>query len=306
MLTRCSACATTFRVTPEQLKARLGRVRCGSCQTVFNALDSLIEETAQSTAESLPDTPLTPLAVPVEMPEPATLAPVSEAPLSEEVDTIPSLAPEDAPDIPDILLESSFVSTVEAADSAAEEAPAPLADPVVIDPPLPTFDPLPEILPAKPLRWPWITGLVLGLMLLVLQAVLHFRVELSVLVPELKPALIAACQPFACSVPLPAHADLLIIESSDLHPGEHKGQLQLTATLKNRAPFPQSYPLLELTLNDIADRPLIVRSLRPEEYLPPTRALAAGFAAQSDLALSLDLDVGDTPAAGYRLYIYYP
>ena len=44
MLTRCPACATHFRVTPEQLKARSGRVRCGECQQVFNALDSLIEE----------------------------------------------------------------------------------------------------------------------------------------------------------------------------------------------------------------------------------------------------------------------
>ena len=38
------SCATHFRVTPEQLKARTGRVRCGECQNVFNALDSLIEE----------------------------------------------------------------------------------------------------------------------------------------------------------------------------------------------------------------------------------------------------------------------
>jgi predicted Zn finger-like uncharacterized protein len=44
MLTRCPACATHFRVTPEQLKARSGRVRCGECQHVFNALDTLIEE----------------------------------------------------------------------------------------------------------------------------------------------------------------------------------------------------------------------------------------------------------------------
>jgi predicted Zn finger-like uncharacterized protein len=44
MLTRCPSCATHFRVTPEQLKARSGRVRCGECQNVFNALDSLIEE----------------------------------------------------------------------------------------------------------------------------------------------------------------------------------------------------------------------------------------------------------------------
>jgi predicted Zn finger-like uncharacterized protein len=44
MLTRCPACATHFRVTPDQLKLRAGRVRCGECQHVFNALDTLIEE----------------------------------------------------------------------------------------------------------------------------------------------------------------------------------------------------------------------------------------------------------------------
>lgn len=44
MLTRCPACATHFRVTAEQLKARSGRVRCGACRHAFNALDALIEE----------------------------------------------------------------------------------------------------------------------------------------------------------------------------------------------------------------------------------------------------------------------
>jgi predicted Zn finger-like uncharacterized protein len=43
MLTRCPRCQTTFRVTPEQIKARQGRVRCGECMDVFNALDTLIE-----------------------------------------------------------------------------------------------------------------------------------------------------------------------------------------------------------------------------------------------------------------------
>jgi predicted Zn finger-like uncharacterized protein len=43
MLTRCPECATVFRVTPDQLKARQGRVRCGRCHRVFNAIDALIE-----------------------------------------------------------------------------------------------------------------------------------------------------------------------------------------------------------------------------------------------------------------------
>ena len=69
MLTRCPACTTHFRVTPEQLKVRTGRVRCGECQHVFNALDSLIEE---------------PVAVPLPMaavavPPMPTFEPVSEA-----------------------------------------------------------------------------------------------------------------------------------------------------------------------------------------------------------------------------------
>jgi|GEM_PF-296687 len=41
MLTRCPSCSTAFRVTPEQLKIRAGKVRCGHCNTVFNALETL-------------------------------------------------------------------------------------------------------------------------------------------------------------------------------------------------------------------------------------------------------------------------
>ncbi|MCL2161910.1 MAG: zinc-ribbon domain-containing protein [Betaproteobacteria bacterium] len=43
MLTRCPGCQTVFRLTSEQLLARQGRVRCGSCLHPFNALDHLAE-----------------------------------------------------------------------------------------------------------------------------------------------------------------------------------------------------------------------------------------------------------------------
>jgi predicted Zn finger-like uncharacterized protein len=44
MLTRCPACRTVFRVTPEALRARRGRVRCGRCRAAFDALAALTEE----------------------------------------------------------------------------------------------------------------------------------------------------------------------------------------------------------------------------------------------------------------------
>lgn len=53
--TRCPNCQTTFRVSNEQLKAAGGKVRCGHCTHVFNALFCLVakvpEETVTSRAE---------------------------------------------------------------------------------------------------------------------------------------------------------------------------------------------------------------------------------------------------------------
>ncbi len=49
MVTSCPSCATTFRVSHDQLKARQGKVRCGKCETVFDAFKTLA---------SLPDEPL--------------------------------------------------------------------------------------------------------------------------------------------------------------------------------------------------------------------------------------------------------
>ena len=39
--TTCPSCGTSFRVTPQQLAARQGQVRCGHCNTLFNGLETL-------------------------------------------------------------------------------------------------------------------------------------------------------------------------------------------------------------------------------------------------------------------------
>jgi len=53
MFTQCPQCDKTFKVTGEQLKQASGRVRCGSCNHVFNALESFegavsIDSTAET------------------------------------------------------------------------------------------------------------------------------------------------------------------------------------------------------------------------------------------------------------------
>src|SRR2546423_13667765 len=41
LITTCTQCAARFRVTPAQLNARQGQVRCGRCRAVFNGFQSL-------------------------------------------------------------------------------------------------------------------------------------------------------------------------------------------------------------------------------------------------------------------------
>lgn len=53
-ITACPQCQTRFRVTEEQLEVRNGKVRCGRCEHVFNALETLIEETPLLAAEPAP------------------------------------------------------------------------------------------------------------------------------------------------------------------------------------------------------------------------------------------------------------
>ena len=72
MLTQCPNCQTTFRVTTEILRVADGQVRCGRCQTQFDALDRLIDENepAQPAARA-PRTTHTPAAERIEVDEPA-------------------------------------------------------------------------------------------------------------------------------------------------------------------------------------------------------------------------------------------
>src|SRR5664279_4666769 len=43
LATRCTSCGTVFRVVQDQLKVSEGWVRCGHCNEVFNALETLFD-----------------------------------------------------------------------------------------------------------------------------------------------------------------------------------------------------------------------------------------------------------------------
>jgi predicted Zn finger-like uncharacterized protein len=374
MLTRCPACATHFRVTAEQLKARSGRVRCGECQHVFNALDSLIEEPMVVLVPTPPETalptiaPHRPDAEPQATDAAATQADEVDAPPAPAAESVPEtpfqalqlppLAQPDAkyPSVPDSFptaepatdetevraasareaselraadtdpgaSESSALDTVasdaapsaqDPSDTAGSETAAAEAIASALEVPAAANDAAggtedssePFPVPPPPPRWPWAIGSLIALTVIGLQLLLAFRVEISVLWPEAKPSLVALCEVADCEVGLPTKVGMVGIEASDLHPdSEHKGRLALSATLKNRAPFAQQFPHLELTLTDTADQAVARKVLAPADYLPPKSSIANGMPSNADILVAIGIDSGSLTASGYRLYLFYP
>jgi predicted Zn finger-like uncharacterized protein len=289
VLTRCPSCATHFRVTPEQLKARAGRVRCGECQNVFNALDTLIEEPLAASA-------------------PTADVGVAPAPTIEELSDWP---PEAGESFSSALTASPAVEASAAliarGAKTAEASPATESAAVAVNAEPDDWSADFAEPPPAPRRWPWVVGSLVALIALGLQAVLAFRVELSVLWPESKPKLVALCNAVGCEVGFPARIALVGIEASDLHPdSERKGRLALSAILKNRAPFAQQYPHLELTLTDTADKAIARKVLTPADYLPPKTPSSSGMPPNADIAVIVGVDSGELAASGYRLYVFYP
>ncbi len=158
-------------------------------------------------------------------------------------------------------------------------------------------------------RTGWATGAVLAGVALFLQAVFVYRTELSVLFPAVRQPLTAVCQALGCTVPWPRKAELMAIETSDLESDRrHDGVLVLNAQIRNRAPFPQEYPALELTLTDERDQPVLRRVLAPAEYLPQATSeqLAGGLAGGAEASVRVHLHPGALKPVGYRLYLFYP
>lgn len=289
LVTRCPSCATTFRVLPAQLAARGGRVRCGQCSVVFDGVSNMLDDDdiaalpvapspQTSLLESRTETEATPNAdeaLPVEE--------QAESP-APPADAEPGTPIGDQPSPPEI------------------DTPAPVA--VLSPEPAPAF--LAPVRSQPTRRAAWAVFATLGACGLALQAALAFRSEVAVLLPAARPQIEAACGLLGCDIRLPRRADLMSIESSDLQADtQRQGVIVLNALLRNRAPFAQEYPDLELTLTDQGDQPLVRRVLRPDDYLQDKRA-AIGLGGGAEEAVRVRIEAGGLLATGYQLFLFYP
>ncbi|PAS95550.1 MAG: hypothetical protein CGU28_12325 [Candidatus Dactylopiibacterium carminicum] len=153
----------------------------------------------------------------------------------------------------------------------------------------------------------WAAGLFLLLLLILLQGAYLFRMEIPRAVPDWRPALERACALINCNVPYPRNAELVSLEGHSFNPEDGaEGNYRLIMTLFNRASYPQEWPHVELTITDRFDIAISRRVLKPGEWLPTAYRHLPAFESHTEVTASLGLNIGELPAAGYRLYVFYP
>lgn len=311
LATRCTSCATVFRVVQDQLKVSEGWVRCGRCDTVFNALEHL----SDLERDGLPA-------------DPATGAPASH-------DSLPDL-PSDAVDKPPLADAFDALLRERSADrdpqqrlpaAAPEAEAAPVHHELLLDVPgaeLPP--PLPEVTEddGKPpgfvraaerdARWQrprvrWALRGVAALLMggLALQAAHHFRDSLAARWPQALPALQAWCGALGCRIePLRRIGDVTV-ENTALVPGAAGvDSVALSVTLRNRGRLPVALPSVDLSLTDSNGQLVSRRALAPADFsVSGTRPASPLLRPDTDTRLQATLTTAQR-VVGYTVEVFYP
>ena len=291
LITTCTSCGARFRVTPQQLNAKQGQVRCGRCRNVFNGFEAL---------ERFPDDDTG-----------ARLLAAREAaarPL-EPMPPIEALTFEDLPDI-ETLQPAPLPSHV--AEPAPVEEPAPAA-PVVprrarVAPHAPPIDlTLPPPPRAAPPARAWAFGAALLALVLGAELTYGYRSPLAQRYPVLRPYLESVCNAAGCTISWAREDALLKLEDSELLevPGR-PSEIALGARIRNLAAVAQEYPHLELTLTDVTGQAAIRRVLRPTDYLGRPAASGDTLAPGAEMSIQLRLETPRIKATGYELLLFYP
>jgi predicted Zn finger-like uncharacterized protein len=157
------------------------------------------------------------------------------------------------------------------------------------------------------LRMAMRTATIALLVVLIGQGAYAFRDQLAAWLPQTAPALSKGCAMFGCSVGLPAQIDSVSIESSELQAlASSQNTFALVTLLRNRSMTVQTWPHIELTLNDANEKAIVRRVIGPRDYLPSAQEITKGLAANSEQPVKVFFELSQLKAAGYRVYLFYP
>ena len=290
----CPTCQSVYPLTAAQLRAGGGRVRCGNCNSVFDAASVLFDEPQQAlrfaeqqmhaVSQEIDD--LVGRALDEVSAAGAQNQDVSVDIHEQEPTNQPVSTPQES-DVADLSVDmdayanptaAEFVFTAQA-QSDKDTVPAAL---------------LFESGAARTrTSWGAIAATVFLSLLLFGQYVWVERYHLAG-VPDFRPYLETVCAALDCNLPLRHETAKLEVLEREIRNHPHADDaLLVNATFVNSADFVQRYPIFEVTFSDVSGTPVAMRRFLPGEYLDgidSSRGMAPGQ--QTRLMLEI-VDPGD-------------
>lgn len=340
LITQCPACATLFKVVPDQLRISDGWVRCGQCDEVFDANANLYsdpeqipEPVAPQEREHAPQADedwKTSLRFAAESQEPEPPLPEEEVTQVENIEVLdaPPVRERSEPDALNIAdAQKELDALLDLRPGHGRDAPAPaLADEEDVPAPEPRYAQAqvktvdsadaPKLSFMRQARGPSMwqrtsVRVLLSLVALVLlggllvQVVVHERDRIAATEPASQEALAMLCEYLDCKVQPVRQIESVVIDSSSFTK-VRADVYRLNFTLKSTAAIGLAMPALELTLTDMQDQPVVRRVLLASELAPGKDLLGAGAELTTAIPISVKSGSGTERISGYRLLAFYP
>lgn len=114
----------------------------------------------------------------------------------------------------------------------------------------------------------WSMGIIALLLFLGGQYLLINRNQLAKM-PALRPWLTRLCDLRACTLPPEKALDRIALLSRNIFTSpNHAHVMTMEATIENRAPFAQPYPILQISFSDLRGHVIAIGRFKPSQYLP--------------------------------------
>lgn len=316
MFTVCPDCQRQFRLYAEHIAAAAGQVRCGFCQSQFNALERLYDQplTPEQLADMANRARASTEGPQFDIPqhEQDDVTPVTDEPASQEIESAEPVAAEelietllddpqagsDQPaDIDDE--EDSSEEQQEAVDIGASETDRPETRYEFDDEALDTEDNKDDA--GRRMNAWWSAGVLMVLLLFALQLAWFQRDRLLLDYPELRPYVKQLCEKLDCRVIRERNTRAISLVNRDvrLHP-TYQDTLLVNATMQNELSIRQPYPQVQLTLFDTAGALIGYREFEPSDYLDASIDIDEGMPVDSPVHFVLEVAGSSEEAVSFE------
>ncbi len=274
MFTRCPHCSTFFAVSAAQLNAAAGRVRCGTCLSIFDGLKHLTDKSPDPNPDRAELNPRSPDHLPGGGKGGGWQASVNLD--AFQADSLESTPP-----------------TLKQGDSAAtEEVPAVIRED------------MDRAEAERRGRWKTTALTAASLILLAALGVQYAWFKPARVLagyPQARPWLEKFCAYANCRIPDRREPSKIQMLARDVrvHPG-YEGALLVSATLVNAASHAQPYPRLQFSVFNVNGQTIASRIFEPEEYLSPDLNPKGDMSPGKPLQIALELIAPEEASISYE------